>query len=231
MTLNLDTTHRHHSPHTHHNTHTTHKHTPHTQHTHDTHDTHDTQHTHTTHTTHTHTHTHTSHTTHTTQHNTQHTHDTHDTHTTHTTHTRHTPHTTHHTTTLLEVHRFLPELDDVGHFVVQFHTVQVSCCDLVVGFLCDRSFFCCPCIFAFQRYPSFTVFCHFDPCVVILHIVSCCRFSLFRLEEFVNLVFPSSFWSSHGSVGFLFCVDFRVPSHLSSGGDAILIANLHCILL
>ena len=56
-----------------------------------------------------------------------------------------------------------------------------------------------------------SVFCHFDPCVVILHIISCCRFSLFRLKEFVNLVFPSSFWSSYGSVGFVFCVEFRVP--------------------
>ena len=122
--------------------------------------------------------------------------------------------------TLLRVRRSLPELFAVCHFVVvvQFHTVQVSCWSdwtlwwvFSAWHIVHRSFFCCPCIFAFQRYPFFTVFCHFDPCVVLLHIISCCRFSLFQREEFVNLVFPSSFWSSYGSVGCVFCVEIRVP--------------------
>ena len=43
-------------------------------------------------------------------------------------------------------------------------------------------------------------FCSFDPCVVVLHVISCRRFSFFRLVELVDLVFPYSTRSSYGSV-------------------------------
>ena len=51
-----------------------------------------------------------------------------------------------------------------------------------------------------------------------------------------SVTFPSFLWSSHSSLGSVFRADFRVPSccfhfNLSSGKDAIRIANLHFILL
>ena len=75
----------------------------------------------------------------------------------------------------------------------------------------------CPLLFLLlslrSRSPSFAVFCRFDPCVVVFHIVSCCRFNFdfFRLEELVDLVFPLSSRSSYGSVESVFCAEFRVP--------------------
>ena len=110
----------------------------------------------------------------------------------------------------------------LAHFVVvQFSprsSIALVGLDLVVGFLCVA------------QCPIFHGFFHFDPRAVTLHIISCRRFSLFRLEKFIN-----PFWSSYGSVGFVLCVEFRFHSacttHLLSGSDAILIANLHFILL
>ena len=78
----------------------------------------------------------------------------------------------------------------------------------------------------------FHCFFHFGPCVVIIQLTSCRRFSFFKLEEFFCFIFPSSFWSSRSSVGFV--PGFHpaaFTSQLSSGSDAILIANLHFILL
>ena len=145
--------------------------------------------------------------------------------------------------TLFVVIRSLPDLRDGGHFVC-FNLVQVSCWsgfDLVVGFLCEArcppiSFFCCLCIFAFQRPPSSSVFCRIDPCAVVLLVISCCRISFFRLEEFVDLIFPSSFfWLSHTFVlYFVLKTKFQstaFTSHFSTGIVAILIAFLHFMLL
>ena len=53
------------------------------------------------------------------------------------------------------------------------------------------------CVFTFHCFPSFSIFCHFDPCVVVLYFISFRLFSfLWRLEEVVYFIFPSLFWFS-----------------------------------
>ena len=92
--------------------------------------------------------------------------------------------------------------------VVQLQGSVLVGLDLAEGFQCvsqvRRYCCCCLCIFTFHYFPSFTIFCHFDPCVVVFHFISFRRFSFLRFEEFVNLIFPSLFrsshWSSHWSV-------------------------------
>ena len=86
---------------------------------------------------------------------------------------------------------------------------------------------CCNCVFAFHGFPSFTMFCHFFPDIVV-------RFSFLWLEEVLYFVFPSLFRSSHSTVclvlgpGFHFAAFFV---HRSSGNDAILITKRHVVLL
>ena len=117
--------------------------------------------------------------------------------------------------------RSLPGLCDVGHFVVsQFNPVQVSgWSDLMLlwVFLCVAHF---PHIFLLMslhsRFPTLTIFQRFLPLWSIRCFSSChfllIGFSLFRLEEFVDLIFPSSFWSSYGSVGL--CILYWVQGSL-----------------
>ena len=95
---------------------------------------------------------------------------------------------------------------------------------------------CCRCVFTFRCFPSFSIFGHLDTCVVVLYFVAfhlCC---FLWLEEFIDFIFPSLFWSSTGLYvwclmlrpGFHFAAFF---AHRSSGIDAILIAKHHFILM
>ena len=95
---------------------------------------------------------------------------------------------------------------------------------------------CCLCIFTFHCFPSFTIFCHFDPCVVALHCISFRRFSFLGFEEFVNLSSHLFFglptglfvWYLVLRPGFYYAAFFV---HSSSGSDPILTARRHYILL
>ena len=86
------------------------------------------------------------------------------------------------------------------------------------------------------RFPLLSIFLDFLP------LLSRCRcsfiafhlFSFLWLEEVINFIFPSLFWSSHWSVCLVHGSEVWVPFccfHRSSGSDAILIAKRHFNLL
>ena len=90
---------------------------------------------------------------------------------------------------------------------------------------------CCLCEVFYKWNPSSTVFCCYDPLFVIFSWISVC---LFKLEEFVDIVFLSSSWSYCYSVGLVSWTEFHsaiFTMYLSLGRDAILSASLHFILL
>ena len=70
---------------------------------------------------------------------------------------------------------------------------------------------CCRCVCTFHCFPYFSIFGHFDPCVVVLYFVAFHLFTFLWLEEFSDFVFPSLFWSSHWTVCLVFDAEAGVP--------------------
>ena len=83
---------------------------------------------------------------------------------------------------------------------------------------------CSSCII-FHFFPSYFVFCYPYPCVVVLQIVSLGFFCFFRLEELIDVVFPSLSRSSHCSACFASNAEAWIPfccfffDHLVSLGE------------
>ena len=63
----------------------------------------------------------------------------------------------------------------------------------------------------FSLLSIFHDFCHFDPCVVVFHVISFRLFSFLMFGEFVNLSFPSLLRSSHWSVCLVLGTETWVP--------------------
>ena len=111
-------------------------------------------------------------------------------------------------------------LRDVRHLLfIQLHTVQVACwSDWILQrifsalYTVNKYCGCCRCVFTFHCFPSFCFFfCHFDPCVIVLCFIPFRLFSFFWLEEFIDFVFPSLFWSLHWSVCLVLGAEAWVP--------------------
>ena len=68
---------------------------------------------------------------------------------------------------------------------------------------------CSLCIF--HVFPSYLVFCYPYPCVVVLQIVSLGFFCFLKLEELIDVVFPSLSRSSHCSACFASNTEAWVP--------------------
>ena len=127
--------------------------------------------------------------------------------------------------------------------VIQLHAVQVACGSNWIlrrtpsaVHTVNRCCGCCRCVFTCHCFPCFSMFDHSDPCVVVLYFVAFHLFSFLWLEEFIEFVFPSLFWSSHGL--YVWCLMLRPGfhsaaffAHVSSGSEAGLIAKHHFILL
>ena len=133
---------------------------------------------------------------------------------------------------------------DARHLVlIQLHAVQTACWSNWILWrissalhTVSRHCGCCFCVFAFHRFPSLSIFCHFF------------QVSLFFISfPFVSSVSPglrkSFISSSHLFFGLaagllVWCLVLRPGfhfaaffAHRSSGNDAILTANRHFILL
>ena len=105
---------------------------------------------------------------------------------------------------------------NVHHLVViQLHAVQVA---RVSNWILRRTYSalhsvnrccgCCRCVFTFHFFPSFSIYCHFDPCVVVLPFVSSIASGLRKSFVSSSHLF---FWSSQWSVCLVFDADARVP--------------------
>ena len=135
-------------------------------------------------------------------------------------------------------------LRDVHHLIfIPLHTVQEACwSNWILRRISSavhtvyRYCGCGRCVFTFHCFPPFSIFCHFDPCVVVLYFIAFRFFSFLWLEEVIYFIFPSLFglptglfvWCSVLRPGFHFVAFF---AHRSSGSDAILIVKRHFILL
>ena len=102
--------------------------------------------------------------------------------------------------------------------VIQLDAVQVACGSnwilrrtLSAVHTVNRCCGCCRCVFTCHCFPCFSFFDHSDPCVVVLYFFAFHLFSFLWLEEFIEFVFPSLFWSSHWSVCLVFDAEARVP--------------------
>ena len=115
------------------------------------------------------------------------------------------------------------------------HSVNVSCWSALRVSSVYHIVISCPLLSLWSPFTSEIhrpqSFCCYDPFFVIFSWISVC---LFKLEEFVDIVFLSSSWSYCYSVGLVSWTEFHsaiFTMYLSLGRDAILSASLHFILL
>ena len=109
------------------------------------------------------------------------------------------------------------DVRDLVH--IQLQAVQVACwSDWILRRISsalhtvNRCCGCYRCVFTFHCFPSFSICCHFDPCVVVLYFISFRLFRFLWLKEGVHFIFPSLFfWSFHWSVCLVLGAEAWVP--------------------